>query len=162
MNDEQLAALTEEERGNVYGLAYLLEALADARLEVARLTEERDSEQAQVDTLLEAVESSLFNLEQCPSNDHCNDVTRVHDRLQMIHDNLPEAVLKRQEDCDQQREDIRRLVGHLNLVKRWIDAGGYDHWCSAEGLTVDIRKAECDALCAPARTLLAKLKERYE
>ena len=137
MNDEQLATLTEEERGNVYGLGYLLEALADARLEVARLTEERDSEQAQVDTLLEAVESSLFNLEQCPSNDHCNDVTRVHDRLQMIHDNLPEAVLKRQEVAELKRKLIRQVEDADRAIARLKKAiRQHDSYVHAKGVCV--------------------------
>ena len=43
-----------------------------------------------LDLELEVVESSINNLEQCPSSedDHCNDVTRVHDRLLGQRDDL--------------------------------------------------------------------------
>jgi len=53
MNKNQLAALTEDERRNLPSeplsmahdvLLKFVTALADARLEVARLTEERDNE----------------------------------------------------------------------------------------------------------------------
>ena len=159
MRDAQEAMLTEAEEKNLRDwldhvarltipaisvtverriLILVLTALADARLEVARLTEERDTEQAQVDLLMEAVESSLWNLGQCPSGDHCNHVTRIHDRLQTIHENLLTAARKRQAERDQQREDIRRLVEALR---------GWHH----------PHPASC-SLCL----LLAEMKERYD
>ena len=57
------------------------------RAQVARL--EAELEDA-LDSEWESVNASIWNLEQCPSeDDHCNDVTRVHDRL-----------LKRREELD--------------------------------------------------------------
>jgi len=41
------------------------------------------------DDAWEVVASSLWNLEQCPTgSDHCNDVTRVHDRLEGFKERL--------------------------------------------------------------------------
>ena len=98
MNEEQLVALTAEERSivNLWSqgegqgtddVLLLATALADARLEIARLTEERDDARSR----LRLEQSSVRNCDR-----FLVDTTRK---------------------CDQQREDIRRL---LWLVEAYI------------------------------------------
>lgn len=76
-------------------VARLQTALEDARAFLANPTAAREAAYVEaLDLELEAVESSIHNLEQCPSSKdtHCNDVTRVHDRLL------------------RQREDLERIL----------------------------------------------------
>lgn len=57
--------------------------LMAARAQVAGL-------ESQLHARDEIIIASLANLDACPSGDHCNDVTRVHDRLRAAVDN-PDA-----------------------------------------------------------------------
>lgn len=73
--------------------------ITELETENVALKAERDRLAAQVkavgdllDDVEEAIDACLRNLDECPSHrgDHCNDVTRVHDRL----DELSERVKK--------------------------------------------------------------------
>lgn len=63
-----------------------------------RFKAERDEARGLLEDEQEAVDSSIANLEQCTTepDDHCNDVTRVHDRLLRQREDL-DAYLRRVE-----------------------------------------------------------------
>ena len=114
--------LTAEERGNVYGLGYLLEALADARLEVARLKAERGRFRTQ--------------------RDQANGRAAGHSKQSHLL----------QEERDQQREDIRRLVGAL-------EEADHTSLCSDDSTRTPTAK-QGRGLCYRC-TLLVELSVKY-
>ena len=105
MNKDQLAALTNTERLlevtaksiGLNGVVALIVSLADARLEVARLTEERAGYKRLALDVREAADEELRQ---------ASEIVRVS-----------------REERDQQREDIRRLVKMAEDVRAMPGAG---------------------------------------
>ena len=141
-----LAADTERASGSDTTVQWALIALADTRLEVARLTanleERRRLHESAVKSLADAAKEIARLTE-------ARDALMLAKRLTGIEHEQDH------QELDQQHEDIRRLVEMLEVVDRClVDTPKYPHGFCCCG--------KCGKDMAAARNLLTEMKEKYD
>ena len=84
------------------------------------------------------------------------EVERTNKRLANEKDELVRLAQGERGRTQQLNDDLATAHEVLELAKSWYDADGKAHWCSQTGLTKNVDKAACRAICIPARAALPK------